>query len=309
LALVQRIRENRSTAILFVLVILSLISLASGTHAGVVRDGVRTGVSIVAHPFLKVLKAVEGGTDYVIGLIVSYSAARNEVESLHGDMAKVMHHVYQRHEILQENKRLRRMLDFERNQSRLTLEPVEVIERFEGNVRLIIDRGRRHGIEESMVAVTPDGVVGMVSDVGWITATVLTLNDAESRIGAMISRNRVRGIVRGSGGGVNQAYTMQYIDLKDDVRVGDLVVASPESAFPAGYPIGRVTAVHSEGALLQKTADIESAVNPSTVDEIFILKKAAISYEELAETDGQEPEHERTVFLPEERTLQERYAP
>ena len=123
-----------------------------------------------------------------------------------------------------------------------------------------------------------------------------------------IDRNRVRGIVHGTGSDLSRYATMKYIDMKDDVRENDLVVTSPESVFPTGYPIGRVVNVDDTGSLW-KTADIELAVDPYRLDEVFLLRQAVTPVEELAGPAPEEPAQSVAPTTPDKRTLQDRYAP
>ncbi|HNR34154.1 MAG TPA: rod shape-determining protein MreC [Candidatus Hydrogenedentes bacterium] len=303
-ALSRRISEHRPAIVLLVIVALSLASMAGGKRAGFIGEGLRIAVSATSYPFLKAMKSVQGAAGYVAGLVFSYNAYRTEVETARSQLADAMQHTAQRNELLQENRRLRQMIDFARTEQRFALEAAEVIESFKG-ATVTIDRGSLRGIAESMCAITENGVVGMVTRVGPFSATVVTLRNTECRIGAMIARNRVRGIVQGSGSDISPYCSMNYIDMKDDVQPGDRVVASPESLFPTGYPIGRVVAVHETGSLW-KSADVEPAVNPYRLDEIFIVRETAPSAGELAGTPPAEP---LSATGPDDRPLQERLAP
>lgn len=309
MSLSRYISERRPTVILVVLVALSLISMATGTRAAFIRNGIRTAVSVTAYPFLKVLTATERGAHYVSGLVFSYDASRKEADALRRQLGELQQHAAQRTELIQENRRLRGMIQFVRSQPQFTLEPVEVkaIENFKGI--LMVDRGSLHGIRPSTCAVTEDGIVGLVIQVDPVTSNVVTLYNPNCWIGAMIARNRVRGVVQGSSSDLSLYCSMNFIDMKDEVRVGDQVVASPESSiFPPGYPIGKVVAVHDTKSLW-KSADVEPAVDPYRLDELFILQRAAASAEEMA---GPPPGDETVAAgpaIPDKRTLQERYAP
>ena len=306
MSLSRRISENRSTVILAVLVIISLALLATGTRGSRVHSAVRTVVSVTTYPFLKALNRVEAGASYLAGLVISYDASRKEAETIRHRLAELMLHSAQRDELIQENKRLRGMIDFVRKEPRLTLEPVEVLESFKGIV--VIDRGTLHGIRESMCALNQDGIVGLVTQTDPLTASIVTLYHTDCKVGAMIARNRVRGVVHGSSSELNPYCTMNYIDMKDDVQVGDTVVASPESIFPTGYPIGRVVAVHETGSLW-KTAEVEPAVDPYRLDEVFILQQALAQEEELAGGTQESVAAPPTPATSDDLSLQERYAP
>ncbi|MCX5758419.1 MAG: hypothetical protein NTU83_07940, partial [Candidatus Hydrogenedentes bacterium] len=172
-ALSRRISEHRPAIVLIVIVALSLASMAGGKRAGVIGDGVRVAVSATSYPFLKTMKAAQGAVGYVTGLVFSYNAYRTEAEMARRKLAEAMQHTVQRNEVVQENRRLRRMIDFVRDEQRLSLEAAEVIESFKG-ATVTIDRGSMRGIAESMCAITENGIVGMVTRVGPFSANVVT---------------------------------------------------------------------------------------------------------------------------------------
>ena len=286
---------------------LSLVSLAAGTHGTFLQRGVVAGVTITKYPFLKALNAAESVFGYCSDIVFSYNAARSEADLLQRRLAEVMQHASQRNELTSENRRLRGMIQFIRSQPELTLEPVEILESFKGI--LMIDQGATSGILESMCAITEDGVVGMVTEVGPLTANLVTLQNPDCKVSGMVARNRVRGIVQGSMSDLSEYATMRYVDMKDDVQLNDLVVTSPESVFPAGYPIGRVIAIHDEGGTLWKTADIGPAVDVYRLDEIFIIRQAAPVVFEAVPPSLEETVQSVAPAVPDKRPLQERYAP
>lgn len=310
----RRIENYRSAVLLAVIVGVSLVSLGSGARAGFVGRGIHGAVMMTSRPFLKLLKETQDGAKYVVGLLVSYNRLTVELEQLRrgaGDMTKA---AADRRELDEENARLRRLLSFVREAPRLTLEPAEVIERFKGTLK--IDRGSVHGIEASMGVVTPEGIVGIVTEVDRWSATVLTLDNGNCRIAAMIERNRVRGSVRGSGSDLSSLCTMEYIDMKDEVWEGDAVVTSPESVFPSaspvfpsGFPIGRVVGVDKTGSLW-KAAYIEPIAAPYRLDEVLVVRRSVAPVTEL---EGRQDTSESGVLpgvpAPDNRPLQERYAP
>jgi len=291
-----------------VLVFLSLASLVTGAEAVFLRDTVRKAVSVTAYPFLVAMGGVQHATSYVTGLFSSYHDRQQEIDSLRLRLTEMSQNEAQRHELIQENQRLRQMLGFVSTERRFELDPVkvQVMESFKGI--MMIDRGSIHGMKESMCAVTEDGIVGMVTRVDPTTSSVVTLQNADCKVGGMVVRNRVRGIVYGSGNELTHRCTMKYIDMKDDVRVNDLVVSSPESMFPTGYTIGRVVSVDDSGALW-KSAEIEPAVDPYRLDEIFIVRRAIAPADELAGQAVQAPVPSVAPAVPDTRSYQERYAP
>ena len=289
-----------------VLVMLSLASLAMGTKTSLIRGGIHSVVSITKYPFLKVMNGAERAVGYAGGLIFAYNNAIEEVQVARERIANVMQRAAERGELLSENQRLRRLLEFARNEQGLSLEPVAVIEAFKGH--LTIDRGSVHGIVEPMCAVTDEGVVGVVTQADLLSSNLITLHNSECKISAMIERNRVRGIVHGSSSDLSRYCTLRYIDMKDDVRRNDLVVASPGSMFPTGFPIGRVVEIDDTGSLW-KVAYVEPVVDPYRLDEVFVLRQAVAPPNEMAGPPAPEASGSVAPPVPDTRSLQQRYAP
>jgi rod shape-determining protein MreC len=174
---------------------------------------------------------------------------------------------------------------------------------------LTVDRGSFHGIRESMCVISPDGVIGIVSQVGPLTSSIATLQSEECRVDAMVKWNRVRGRVFGSGSDLSALCTMHYIDLADQVREGDEIGASPDSIFPPGYLIGRVVGSPKVGQLSQSAA-IMPAADPFRIDEVFILMSANLDWREyVAPATESEAASGDAAALADVQTMQERLAP
>ncbi|MBW7863607.1 MAG: rod shape-determining protein MreC [Candidatus Hydrogenedens sp.] len=265
--------EHRPVALLAVLVLGSLVSLVRGTESSLVRGGVVRVVAATAWPFLEARRAVSGAAGDAYRFVSDYQGALDEAKALGQEVAKLKTDTARLAMLQAENGRLRNMLGFVRENPRLTLEPVTVLESYKGMLR--IDRGGVHGIRPSMCVVSTQGVVGVVTEVADFTSTVATLHHMDCRVGAMVLRNRLRaydGVVQASGNDLSRICTMEYIDMKEEVRVGDIIVTSPESLFPAGLMIGRISAVH-DGGSLWKSAEVVPAVDPYTLDEVFLIRR------------------------------------
>lgn len=107
--------------------------------------------------------------------------------------------------------------------------------------QIIIGRGSQQGIRVGFVVAGTGGIVGRVTHVSPNTSRVLLISDPSSQVGVMIARSRYMGYMRGQT--TNRA-VMEFFDKVPDVRPGDVVTTSSFShLFPAGLPVGRITAV------------------------------------------------------------------
>jgi rod shape-determining protein MreC len=257
-------------------------------------------------PFLTALNALEDGAGYVTGLFGDYDSLRAEIRAFNREFTILQQKTSNYNELQAENARLREMLEFERANTQYELMAAEVIQHSQGV--LTVDRGSINGVRELMCVITPEGIIGLVTHVGPFTSSVITLQNSDCRVDAMIDWNRVRGQVQGTANDLSSVCAMHYIDLNDEVKENDLVVTSPDSVFPSGYPIGRVTGRPTRGQLSQ-SVNIAPSADPFRVDEVFILLGADPSADDVAGTKGDVEAVISKGDLLDTESIQERYAP
>lgn len=284
----------------------SLLSLATGTQGRTVGAIIRATAEIASAPFLATFNRIDNGASYLTGLVFAYDEAIDKSREAEQQLTQLRGYEAQRREQAAENERLRAMLSFAREETQFTLMAASVIQHAGG--MLTIDRGSLHGMRESLCVITAEGVIGYVTKVGMFTSSVITLQNADCRIDAMIGRNRVRGRVTGTGNDLTALCTMHYIDLKEDIREGDEVVTSPDSVFPSGYPLGRIKSVPKRGQFSQ-SADVVPTADPFGVDEVFVLLAFDREWQDLAGDIEAGASVDAHVDLAEMSSVQERYAP
>ena len=299
---------HRPLIILILLVSLSIASMVTGTESSVVHHSARRVVSMLAYPFLKGVQLAGTTGSYLYGFVANYHALYQENSELRHLDVELRLLQTRNEELGQENQRYRQELQFLRDMPRFELEPASILQSAKGI--LTIDRGAIHGIERSMAVITKDGVVGVITEVDDFTSIIATLHHPDCKVGVMVARNRVRaydGVIHSSGSDLSLICTMEYIDLQADVQPGDLVVASPESLFPTGYPVGVITAVPPSDTLWRR-AEVTPMVDPYRLDLVYIVRRVAEPHEVLAgppapASASQAPEQ------PDMRPVQERLAP
>ncbi len=286
----------------------SVISLVTGTESSTIHHGARRIVSMLAFPFLKTVQMADNAGTYIYGFVANYHAIHQENAELRQLVVERNVLLARNNELSAENHRIRRDLNFLREQPHYELEPAGILQNAKGI--LTIDRGSFHGIERSMAVITRDGVVGVITEVDDFTSIVATLHHPDCKVGVMVWRNRQRaydGVIHASGSDLSLICTMEYIDFQADVRTGDLVVTSPESLFPAGYPVGIIGAAPT-GDTLWRRAEVTPLVDPYRLDIVYIVRRASEPHDILmgpptAKSQNLAPE------TPDTRPLQERMAP
>lgn len=108
------------------------------------------------------------------------------------------------------------------------------------NNHLIINKGKRHGIEPDMAVVSPQGVAGIIIDVSEHYAVAMSLLHKNMRLSCRIANNHYFGILQWDGSHPNFA-SLGDIPSHVTLAKGDTIVSRESGGiFPDGTPVGRV---------------------------------------------------------------------
>jgi len=130
-----------------------------------------------------------------------------------------------------------------------------------------IDRGERDGIKRDMGVITPDGVVGKVSESFANTAQVLLLTDQGSGVGALLAESRIQSVVGGTG---DPLLFMKYVPNDDSVNNGEHVVTSGmDRIFPRDLPVGTIVDIKPGNPF--KQIHVRPAANLERLEEVIVL--------------------------------------
>jgi rod shape-determining protein MreC len=114
---------------------------------------------------------------------------------------------------------------------------------------VLVTAGLRDGVRKGSVAMTGEGLVGRVAEVGEHSARVLLLSDISSRIPVTIERTRDQAILAGDN---SDNPRLLYLPHGNALTPGDRIVTSTAGgAFPGGLPIGQVVAIHDGVPIVQ----------------------------------------------------------
>lgn len=190
-------------------------------------------------------------------------------------------------ELKLENERLNKLLNF-KQKTNMELLTAKVIGKdlIPEHHTITINRGSHQGIEEGMAAITVGGAVGYVYSTEMFTSQIILLTDRYAAIDAIVQRSRARGIVEGYTSELTQ---LSYLKRGDDVKEGDLIVTSGlDNIFPKGFPIGTVVKVEKSDYDVSQNVEVKPIVNPSNLEELFVVLGA--NYENLLENETQKDE-------------------
>lgn len=140
------------------------------------------------------------------------------------------------------------------------------------NNYLTINKGSRAGIVKGMGVICAQGVVGKIVVVGEYMSVVQSLLHKETIISAALAGTKDLGSFVW-GDDLNPHVGLLYnVSNNATPKLGELVVTSDLSLFPAGLPIGKISNLHSKsgkGSFLNM--DVAIAVDFSKLQYVYVV--------------------------------------
>lgn len=264
------LRRRRSLVVAVLAIGLGMSSLASSIEGRHELNPWERVVLLVSSPVLRATRWAEGHARSWMGRYRRLADLEEENRILRVTIEGLKAERLRSVEESAANKRLRALLGF-KERAGLPSVAAEVIGEDLGaeSRTLLIDKGRHDGIHRNAAVVTEAGVVGKVAELGDVTSRVLLLVDHRSAVDGLVQRTRAKTVVRGSG--LPQA-SLDYLERREDVRAGDLVVTSGYGGiFPKGLRIGTVEHVEAAPFGLFQKAELKPAVEFGRLEEVLVL--------------------------------------
>ncbi len=151
--------------------------------------------------------------------------------------------------------------------------PARVVSTAPTNFQLTvtIDRGSDARLDVGMPVVTAAGLVGRITQVSKLRATVLLITDPQSNVGVRLVHSGEQGVAR--GGGARDPLSLDLIAPEIPVEVGEPVVTSglERGLFPPQIPVGLVRSAEVPQGMLQKDIRLEPAVDILRLEFVRVL--------------------------------------
>ena len=178
-----------------------------------------------------------------------------------------------------ENERLKALLGLQSQRPDLTsdLQAAMITQHTVTNwtSTLTIDKGTLHGLEVNDCVISETGaLVGVISEVGTNWATVLTLVDTDTSLGAQVFRTGDLGLAQGNFSLMeDNRLRMEFLPTDCSLLGGDRVMTSGLGGYyPAGLVIGSVAEVQRDDSGATSYAILEPAVEFDALEEVFVIR-------------------------------------
>ncbi len=130
---------------------------------------------------------------------------------------------------------------------------------------LIIDAGKKNGINVGDLVIADGYLIGKVTKVGDFSSYVTLVNDMNFRISARTRKTREFVLLQGKG---DKGAQLKYVKKYQDIRVGDIV----ETEDIKGIPIGKIVKVENKPEYFFKYVVVKPFVKEYSVEYVIVVK-------------------------------------
>ena len=212
----------------------------------------------------------------VFGYLQSTQALRRENAALQRDLLQQKGSLQRLDAMMEENTRLRTLLEGVSSGQRFEFQFAEMIEvdLDPFSHKVIINHGRDRGIVSGQAVIDGAGIMGQVEDVFQGQSTVRLISDPNHALPVQINRTGLRTVAFGTGDTAH--LSMPSVPREADVRIGDLVVTSGLGGrFPSGYPVAIVASIDRREGLTFAQAWATPIAALDRGREVLLLKSVA----------------------------------
>ena len=234
------------------------------------------------------VQAITGGGDYLLGL---KHALANE-ETAKRDLARQAERALRVEQLLNENTRLRALLELRPNLNVKSQAAQVLYEASDPYSRkVIIDRGATNGIDVASPVINETGVLGQVTRVYPLSSEVTLLTDKDAAIPVLNTRTQARSAAFGSAAVVGGGMEMRFMAGNADVQVGDaLSTSGVDGVYPPGLPVAKVASVDRKLDSGFARIVLTPSAQPDGVRHVFVLEPVGLQLpprpDEAAGPDG-----------------------
>lgn len=271
----KRLFTRHGLTVLSIAVIIALL-LSAVTYFSANTSLFNNIMGTIAAPFRTAGTAVVNQFKEWGAYFSEFDRLKAENEQLRRELAEAEAAIRQAEYDSEENKRLRDLLKLREQRRDLTFESALIIEQDISNwsSQFTINKGTLHDIAIGDCVVDSTGnLVGIITDAGLNWATVRTILDSESGVGALVFRSGSTAIAQGDFALMTDGLlTLTYLTASSDVMTGDLVVTSGLGDYlPSKLVIGYVEELRMNDDGLSRYAVIRPEMELDELTQVFVI--------------------------------------
>lgn len=211
-----------------------------------------------------------------MGYLKEAGTYEDEIKMLKAEVAALEIENKSRKDYINENKRLKELLDLRENTMDMYDTVTARVVSYEPNSwydTVMLGKGTDDGIEKDDIVITNLGVVGRVTDCGKNWAKVSTIINSSNSVGVKLSRTGDVGVVSGDANLAQEKNAkLEYLSNDKNLIKGDILVTSGlGGVYPPDLTIGKVTRICSDSAGNLDYGIVETSVDFSSLYEVLVI--------------------------------------
>jgi rod shape-determining protein MreC len=189
-----------------------------------------------------------------------------------------------------ENARLRALMESPaRLANRVQVAEILAVDLDPYRHRIALNRGEEAGVYPGQALLDADGIVGQVVRVNPLGAEAILISDPSHATPVELIRNGLRTVALGMGDVTR--LDLPFLPNSADIRVGDLLISSGlGDAFPAGYPVARVTRVERRPGEPFARVEAEPTAALNRTREVLLVWEGGEALPDAAAGDAEDAE-------------------
>lgn len=254
---------QRTTPPLFILLAAVIIILGKADQT--LFDSMRTTLSDDVAPALDALSRPLGAVTMLVGRVRGVVTMYQDNLRLERDNERLLQWQQLALKLSADNRDLRRLLRVVPDNAVSYVTARVIADSGGGYVRsVMVNAGSDQGLARGQAAITGDGLVGRLTEIGSRAARILLITDLNSRIPVVVEGAHTKAVLAGDN---SERPRLIYATEPGQIKLGERVVTSGEGGvFPPGLPVGMVTALDESGARVEPYVELSQLGHVLIVD-------------------------------------------
>jgi rod shape-determining protein MreC len=262
---------QKKPSFVWIFLVILLISLAVLAVSGL-------GILRPVEPIFQIVLAPIQGSVYKGFNAITSVFSNSKLQKLQEQNQILTKKLVDQDKLIEDNKALRDQFDTKDARS-ANLIPADVVGApgflpgFSVPENYTLDKGEADGIKVGDAVIVGSNLLGRIIKVTRNLSNVQLVTSSTASFTAITLETNALGVVRGQGGG---NFILDNVVLSDNLKIGDMVLSKGSvdvegnGIFP-GLVVGKITAVSKNPSDLFQRAKIESAIDFSKVNKVFVV--------------------------------------
>ncbi len=265
--------------VLIIVLVALFIAIASAITVTVSDSAggrIANAVNVVTKPVKKGMASIVDGFENLYDYLYKFDTLETENAELKARVAELEREARDFDEVSKENDELRALLELGKRNADYEFEAVSIISWGASNYdsSFTISKGEKSGLALYDCVITGSGqLIGQITELGSSTATVTTIIDPDSSLGAEIYEVSELAMAVGDFQLMQDGkLKLTYLDESSKVVAGQTVMTSGRSGtYPKGLVIGTVEDVQLDTLGLDDNAVIVPAADLEDLSMIYVI--------------------------------------